>query len=96
MAGRSCWVGRSSGLLAVLLLHAGTVVSADRLIDELWGEEPPETARNVLQVYGANLPARCFSLPGGGGRPAYCFASSRPATYSASAHTPSTSLASSG
>ena len=29
-------------LLAVLLLHPNEVVSADRLIDELWGEESPE------------------------------------------------------
>jgi DNA-binding response OmpR family regulator len=39
----------------VLLLDAGEVVSTDRLIDELWGEEPPRSARSVLQVYVANL-----------------------------------------
>jgi hypothetical protein len=31
-------------LLAVLLLHPNEVVSADRLIDELWGEDSPERA----------------------------------------------------
>jgi predicted ATPase/DNA-binding SARP family transcriptional activator/Tfp pilus assembly protein PilF len=46
---------KQRALLAVLLLEAGTVVSAERLIDELWGEDPPETARSVLQVYVANL-----------------------------------------
>jgi DNA-binding SARP family transcriptional activator len=46
---------KQRALLAVLLLHAGQVVSADRLIDELWGEDPPDTARNILQVYVANL-----------------------------------------
>jgi DNA-binding SARP family transcriptional activator len=46
---------KQRALLAVLLLHAGQVVSADRLIDELWGEDPPQTARSVLQVYVANL-----------------------------------------
>jgi DNA-binding SARP family transcriptional activator len=46
---------KQRALLAVLLLHAGQVVSADRLIDELWGEDPPERARSVLQVYVANL-----------------------------------------
>jgi DNA-binding SARP family transcriptional activator len=46
---------KQRALLAVLLLHAGQVASADRLIDELWGEEPPERARSVLQVYVANL-----------------------------------------
>ena len=46
---------KQRALLAVLLLHAGEVVSAPRLVDELWGEEPPETARGVVQVYVANL-----------------------------------------
>jgi DNA-binding SARP family transcriptional activator len=35
--------------LAVLLIHANEVVSIDRLIDDLWGERPPPTARNSLQ-----------------------------------------------
>ena len=36
-------------LLALLLLNAGDVVSTDRLIDGLWGEEPPRTAPTSLQ-----------------------------------------------
>jgi DNA-binding SARP family transcriptional activator/class 3 adenylate cyclase len=46
---------KQRALLAVLLLHAGAVVSAERLVDWLWGEAPPDTARSVLQVYVANL-----------------------------------------
>ena len=46
---------KQRALLAVLLLDAGAVVSADRLIEELWGEDPPGGARGVLQVYVANL-----------------------------------------
>jgi WD40 repeat protein/DNA-binding SARP family transcriptional activator len=46
---------KQRALLAVLLLHAAQVVSADRLVDELWGEDPPDTVRSVLQVYVANL-----------------------------------------
>jgi predicted ATPase/DNA-binding SARP family transcriptional activator len=42
-------------LLAALLLEANRVVSRDRLIDALWGEEPPDTARNTLQVYVSQL-----------------------------------------
>ena len=42
-------------LLATLLLEAGEVVTRDRLIDALWGEEPPDTARNTLQVYVSQL-----------------------------------------
>ena len=41
--------GRGRALLALLALHAGEPISADRLIDELWGEEPPPTARTVVQ-----------------------------------------------
>ena len=36
-------------LLAFLVLHAREVVSVDRLLDELWGERPPATAKNSLQ-----------------------------------------------
>jgi predicted ATPase/DNA-binding SARP family transcriptional activator len=42
-------------LLAVLLLEANQVVSRDRLIDALWGDDPPETARNTVQVYVSQL-----------------------------------------
>src|SRR5919198_3689410 len=42
-------------LLAALLLEANRVVSSDRLIDAVWGEAPPETARNTLQVYISQL-----------------------------------------
>jgi len=42
-------------LLATLLLHANDVVSADRLTDALWGDEPPETAKNALQVHVSQL-----------------------------------------
>ena len=46
---------KERSLLALLLLHGGRVVSTDRLIDSLWGEEPPETARKSLQVRVAGL-----------------------------------------
>jgi SARP family transcriptional regulator, regulator of embCAB operon len=38
-----------------LLLLANEVVSRDRLIDELWGASPPDTARTALQVYVSQL-----------------------------------------
>jgi len=28
----------------MLLLHAGEVVSSERLVDSIWGEEPPDGA----------------------------------------------------
>jgi predicted ATPase/DNA-binding SARP family transcriptional activator len=46
---------RPQGLLAVLLLNANRVVLTERLIDELWGERPPRTARAALQGYVARL-----------------------------------------
>lgn len=42
-------------LLAMLALDAGSIVSADRLIDGLWGEEPPATAAKMVQLYVSNL-----------------------------------------
>jgi YVTN family beta-propeller protein len=38
-------------VLAVLLLHANEAVTRERLIDELWGESPPPTARKAVNVY---------------------------------------------
>jgi DNA-binding SARP family transcriptional activator len=38
-------------LLAFLSLNANTVVSRDRLVDVLWGSEPPKSAVSSLQVY---------------------------------------------
>ncbi len=42
-------------LLADLVVHANEVVSADRLIEVLWGGEPPATAANALQTYVSHL-----------------------------------------
>ena len=42
-------------LLAILLLHRNEVVSADRLMDELWGESPPASALRTLQAYVSRL-----------------------------------------
>jgi DNA-binding SARP family transcriptional activator len=55
--GRRLDVGgpKPRAVLAAFLLHADRMVSTDRLIDELWGETPPATARNVLQCHVARL-----------------------------------------
>src|SRR4249919_435434 len=42
-------------LLAVLLLHPNEVVPADRLIDELWGEDSAERAAAALRVNVSRL-----------------------------------------
>lgn len=46
---------RQRTVLAALLVNAGHVVSTDRLIDEVWGDEPPEAARKALQAYISRL-----------------------------------------
>ncbi|MDQ3764952.1 MAG: AfsR/SARP family transcriptional regulator [Actinomycetota bacterium] len=42
-------------LLGVLLVHANEMVLVDRLIEVLWGAEPPATAANTLQTYVSHL-----------------------------------------
>ena len=42
-------------LLALLLLEAGRPVSRERLIDALWGDDPPRTAAKVVQVHVSQL-----------------------------------------
>ena len=46
---------RQAALLAVLGSNSGGSVSQHRLIDALWGEQPPPTARNTLQVHVSAL-----------------------------------------
>jgi DNA-binding SARP family transcriptional activator len=55
--GREVPVGgpKQRALLAVLLLHSGEVVPADRLIDELWGEDSPERGAAALRVNVSRL-----------------------------------------
>jgi DNA-binding SARP family transcriptional activator len=46
---------KQRAVLALLLLSAGQVVSVDRLIDQLWGAEPPQNAKTILQGYVSGL-----------------------------------------
>ena len=46
---------RLQGLLARLLLEHGRPVATERLIDDLWGDEPPATARQTLHVHIGRL-----------------------------------------
>src|SRR5438552_12703806 len=41
-------LGRGRSLLALLTLHAGQPVLAERLVDELWGGDPPATAATIV------------------------------------------------
>jgi DNA-binding SARP family transcriptional activator len=42
-------------LLTALLLDHGRIVPVERLIEAIWGEDPPTTVRAVLQTYVASL-----------------------------------------
>ena len=46
---------RARSLLALLLLNAGRLVTAERLIDGLYGDDPPAGAANALQSQVSRL-----------------------------------------
>jgi predicted ATPase/DNA-binding SARP family transcriptional activator len=57
--GRPVGVGgpRPRGLLALLLTAGGGVVSEDGLVDGLWGDDPPPSARKTVQSHLSRLRA---------------------------------------
>ncbi len=46
---------KQRAVLAHLLVRANQVVPTEALIDQVWGDEPPEAARNTLQTYVSHL-----------------------------------------
>ena len=46
---------KQRALLAALLLQPNRVVARDRLVDLLWDDDPPDTARKALQMYVSKL-----------------------------------------
>jgi len=46
---------KQRALLAALIVRANEVVSTDRLIDDVWGEDPPRTAATSLQNFVSQL-----------------------------------------
>jgi basic membrane lipoprotein Med (substrate-binding protein (PBP1-ABC) superfamily)/DNA-binding SARP family transcriptional activator len=49
-------------VLARLLAEPNRAVSVDRLVDGLWGDDPPETARHTVQAYVSELRKTLGSL----------------------------------
>ena len=47
--------GQQRRVLAALLVHANEVVSSDRLVDVLWGDDPPPSATHTLQTLVSRL-----------------------------------------
>ena len=46
---------KQRGVLALLLLGRNRPVSRDQLVDVLWGERPPASAANSIQIYVSKL-----------------------------------------
>ena len=46
---------RQRGVLAILVVHVGESVSIDRLIDEVWGDDPPSGAQHAVEAHVARL-----------------------------------------
>ena len=46
---------KQRALLAALTLAGGRVVSAARLVDDLWGADPPGTAPKMVQIHVSAL-----------------------------------------
>src|SRR4051794_3334603 len=46
---------KQRALLAMLLLHANEPVAVDTLVDELWSDDPPESAAKNIQVQISRL-----------------------------------------
>jgi DNA-binding SARP family transcriptional activator len=57
---------KQRALLALLVLHANEAMTTDRLVEELWGEEPPATAAKTVQVHVSRLRKALASRGGGG------------------------------
>ncbi len=56
-AGRPVEIGaaKERALLAELVLHANQIVSRERLIEVVWGDNPPATAAGTLNTYVSHL-----------------------------------------
>jgi DNA-binding SARP family transcriptional activator/pimeloyl-ACP methyl ester carboxylesterase len=55
-AGQIRFGGRKQrALLARLLLDANRTVATERLVDDLWGEDVPESAQKMVQIYVSQL-----------------------------------------
>jgi len=46
---------RPRALLALLLLHRNEAVGIDRIVDELWPDQVPKSAEQIVRVYVSNL-----------------------------------------
>jgi DNA-binding SARP family transcriptional activator/tetratricopeptide (TPR) repeat protein len=54
---------RQANVLAALLFDANRLVSADQLLDRVWGDRPPQTARGTLSTYVTRLRQALAPVP---------------------------------
>ena len=46
---------KQRALLALLVMHVNQVVATERLVEDIWGDQPPARAANAVQVYVSYL-----------------------------------------
>src|SRR6266542_3569985 len=47
--------GKQRALLALLLVNANRTLAIDRIVDDLWGEDVPESAQKMVQIHVSKL-----------------------------------------
>ena len=47
--------GKQRALLALLLVNANRTLAIDRIVDELWGDDVPESAQKMVQIFVSKL-----------------------------------------
>jgi len=47
--------GKQRALLALLLVNANRTLAIERIVDEMWGEDVPESAPKMVQIYVSRL-----------------------------------------
>lgn len=62
VGGEAITAGRDRTILAMLLLQAGRIVPVEELVDAVWEEQPPATARAQLQTCVSRLRRRFVTL----------------------------------
>lgn len=72
---------KQRALLGALVVKAGQVVPAERLVDELWAERPPARAANALQAHVARLRRLLPQPMPGSGEPHHEWLVTRPLGY---------------
>ncbi|MER5886590.1 AfsR/SARP family transcriptional regulator [Streptomyces sp. NPDC001941] len=71
---------KQRALLSAFVVHAGELLSVDRLTEELWGDAPPANSANALQAHVARL-RRLLPGPESPGDPAHEWISTLPTGY---------------